>query len=230
MNPYSVLKISGPDVANFLQGQLTCDVQQVTAKSSLAAHCNPQGRVIGLFKIFFRSDSYFLMMPADMLSIASSVLKKYAVFFKVELQESNEQDLLMMDHCTELQQGIPQVYAATSEKFLPHELNLPELSAINFNKGCYTGQEIIARIHYRGKLKKHLYYAEIEGFESIAPGTEVYQKQSHDILNCGMIVDACCHKDKHCHVLIVVEDMAINNDLFLQQKPTVFFKNIRLAR
>lgn len=53
--------------------------------------------------------------------------------------------------------GIPSLSAETQEAFLPHHLNLPELGAVSFNKGCFLGQEIIARMQNLGKIKKHLY-------------------------------------------------------------------------
>jgi hypothetical protein len=52
--------------------------------------------------------------------------------------------------------GDPQVYAATSEEFVAQMLNLDVLGAIAFDKGCYTGQEVIARAHYRGRVKRRL--------------------------------------------------------------------------
>src|SRR5262249_26547882 len=52
--------------------------------------------------------------------------------------------------------GEPQVYAATSEEFVAQMLNLDVLGAIAFDKGCYTGQEVIARAHYRGRVKRRL--------------------------------------------------------------------------
>jgi folate-binding protein YgfZ len=52
--------------------------------------------------------------------------------------------------------GQPQVYAATSEEFVAQMLNLDVLSAIAFDKGCYTGQEVIARAHYRGRVKRRM--------------------------------------------------------------------------
>src|SRR5690606_29050247 len=57
-------------------------------------------------------------------------------------------------HSLDICSLIPTLYPETSELYLPHELNLPELNAVHFNKGCYTGQEVIARMHYRGKLKR----------------------------------------------------------------------------
>jgi folate-binding protein YgfZ len=52
--------------------------------------------------------------------------------------------------------GLPQVYASTSEEFVAQMLNLDVLGAISFDKGCYTGQEVIARAHYRGRVKRRL--------------------------------------------------------------------------
>jgi len=52
--------------------------------------------------------------------------------------------------------GEPQVYASTSEEFVAQMLNLDVLGAIAFDKGCYTGQEVIARAHYRGRVKRRL--------------------------------------------------------------------------
>jgi folate-binding protein YgfZ len=52
--------------------------------------------------------------------------------------------------------GLPQVYLATSEAFVAQMLNLDVLGGIAFDKGCYTGQEVIARAHYRGRVKRRL--------------------------------------------------------------------------
>src|SRR6185312_17370732 len=52
--------------------------------------------------------------------------------------------------------GLPQVYGATSEEFVAQMLNLDLVGAIAFDKGCYTGQEVIARAHYRGRVKRRL--------------------------------------------------------------------------
>ena len=52
--------------------------------------------------------------------------------------------------------GVPQIYGATSEEFVAQMLNLDVFGAIAFDKGCYTGQEVIARAHYRGRVKRRL--------------------------------------------------------------------------
>lgn len=60
--------------------------------------------------------------------------------------------------------GLPQVYRATSAAFVAQMLNLDLLDGIAFDKGCYTGQEIIARAHYRGRVKRRL-----QRFRSLEP-------------------------------------------------------------
>lgn len=60
--------------------------------------------------------------------------------------------------------GMPQVYAPTSAQFVAQMLNLDCVDAISFSKGCYTGQEVIARAHYRGRVKRRM-----QRFESLAP-------------------------------------------------------------
>ena len=66
--------------------------------------------------------------------------------------------------------GMPQVYAATSEQFVAQMLNLDAIGAIAFDKGCYTGQEVIARAHYRGRVKRRLQRFASRGALSLSPG------------------------------------------------------------
>jgi folate-binding protein YgfZ len=66
--------------------------------------------------------------------------------------------------------GIPQVYAATSGLFVAQMLNLDCIEAISFDKGCYTGQEVIARAHYRGRVKRRLQRFQTTLSQPLAPG------------------------------------------------------------
>ena len=66
--------------------------------------------------------------------------------------------------------GEPEVYAATSEEFVAQMLNLDVIGAIAFDKGCYTGQEVIARAHYRGRVKRRLQRFVTRVPRSLAPG------------------------------------------------------------
>lgn len=71
---------------------------------------------------------------------------------------------------TDVREGLPQVYAATSESFVAQMLNLDLLGAIAFDKGCYTGQEVIARAHYRGRVKRRLQRWIQSGGPALKPG------------------------------------------------------------
>jgi tRNA-modifying protein YgfZ len=62
----------------------------------------------------------------------------------------------------DIQMGIPDVSLKTQEQFVPQMLNIDLLGGINFKKGCYTGQEIIARTHYLGSVKRRTYLANIQ--------------------------------------------------------------------
>jgi len=73
----------------------------------------------------------------------------------------------------EIQAGIPEVYAKTQEEFVPQMLNLDLLNGINFKKGCYTGQEIVARTHYLGTVKRRTQLAHIDSDIAPNPGDNI---------------------------------------------------------
>ncbi|MDY0207695.1 MAG: folate-binding protein YgfZ [Pseudomonas sp.] len=71
----------------------------------------------------------------------------------------------------QIRSGIGHVSMPIREQFIPQMLNLPALDAVSFKKGCYTGQEIVARMQYLGKLKRHMYRFQITSTEIPAAGT-----------------------------------------------------------
>lgn len=263
LQDYGLIKISGPDAGKLLQGQLTCNIEKVTIEKGLfAAHCNPQGRIISLFRLSQFNNDYYLVLPRNMISLAISSLKKYAIFYKTELTDasndftligckgsldtflnenpylakiniavdrnimiyegslrikSSEPNTLSWKYL-DIMQGIPSIYPETTGKFLPHEINLHELGAIDFEKGCYTGQEIIARMHYRGKLKNHLYKARIGRQSCIPPGTDIYTSDEREKRVSGMVVDACHEAYNQYITLILTNESNIKNtSLFLDE-------------
>ncbi len=88
----------------------------------------------------------------------------------------------------EIQSGIPEVVAATEEAFVPQMLNLDVLNGINFKKGCYTGQEIVARTHYLGKIKRRTLLAHLESNASPQAGDNLQLDGSEEAI--GQIVRA----------------------------------------
>ncbi len=79
---------------------------------------------------------------------------------------------------------LPSIYPETTEKCLPHTLNLPQLGAVSFKKGCYTGQEIVARMEYLGNLKKTITYQEFQSSTPPPPlGESITDKSDHLLLD-----------------------------------------------
>ena len=117
-------------------------------------------------------------MPSEIMPSFVQELSKYAIFSEVTI--SNIQHLTEtrdQEHYA-IMQKLPLVYLATQFKFLPHDLRLPELKIVSFTKGCFKGQEIIARMEHRGKIKRKTYIIAHEkaveiGAPILALGVEV---------------------------------------------------------
>jgi len=73
-----------------------------------------------------------------------------------------------------IRSGVPFIVAATQEQFVPQMLNLDRLGAISFDKGCYVGQEIVARTQNLGRIKRRMYRFNAEDAPSLEPGTTIY--------------------------------------------------------
>jgi folate-binding protein YgfZ len=90
--------------------------------------------------------------------------------------------------------GEPQVYAATSEEFVAQMLNLDVLGAIALDKGCYTGQEVIARAHYRGRVKRRLqaFVSESAAQLARAQAGALYDGRSFKVVDAVQLPDGRC--------------------------------------
>jgi len=73
----------------------------------------------------------------------------------------------------DIEAGIPEVVSQTSGEFIAQMLNLDAIGAISFEKGCYTGQEIIARAHFRGQVKRRMQLFHTESIEPLLPGARI---------------------------------------------------------
>lgn len=78
----------------------------------------------------------------------------------------------------DIQSQHPWILKGGEEAFLPHHLNLPQLGAVDFKKGCYVGQEIVARMEYLGKHQRGLYSGKVSTSEIILPATPIYPSGS----------------------------------------------------
>lgn len=231
----SLIAVTGNDALKLLQGQTTCDFSQINESySSLGAFCNHQGRIRGIFRALKIENGFLLITSAAIAEDFIAELKKYAVFFKVDIQldpayklygilgqqddnptnsciqsddgifiknqthidsyywlsqeqqVADDQYLFAWKH-NEITSGLCWIEKETFEKLIPHYLHLPELGGVSFTKGCYTGQEVVARMHYKGKLKHQLKCFSLNSAEPVAIGTLIYQEEKKvgQVIRCA---------------------------------------------
>ncbi len=112
--------------------------------------------------------------------------------------------------------GIPTIYAATSEAFVPQMANFKEIGALSFTKGCYPGQEVVARSQYLGKLKRRMYLGHAETDTLPRPGDSVFGTHTSEEGPVGKIVDAQPAPSGGCDLLAVLQiDAAEHGKLHL---------------
>ena len=235
-----LLAVRGPDASKFLQGQLTCNLNYLSANTaSLGARCTPKGRMLSSFRIVQQGDGYLLAMASELLDSQLTDLQKYAAFSKSKLSDESAQwlriglqggdavlaslglnlpatadsvvhvgDMLavrLSDGRSELwapaaqaetvlatltaqlreaplndwllaqvRAGVGQVFGANREQLIPQMINLQALGGVSFKKGCYTGQEIVARMQYLGKLKRRMYRLSLAGDAAPAVATPLF--------------------------------------------------------
>ena len=107
--------------------------------------------------------------------------------------------------------GVPKITAATSDLFVPQALNWDLLGGIDFQKGCYPGQEIVARMQYLGRLKERLYAFRTDA-ENVAPATRLYSAASSGEQPCGTVVNAAPDTTGGSVLLAVVQLAAVDAD------------------
>lgn len=260
-----VLLVSGKDAAILLQGQVTCNVQEITAQKAIfGAMCNPKGRVISTFLALKKHDDFLLILPKVLLESVKKRLQMYVLRSKVILADSSDtlcvlglltqepsqsaqfasdtqeeaifvslsatqnRQLIVADtnsaialwtqmttqqgfqadnadawRCLDILSGIPWLDIETSEEHIPQMLNVDKLGGISFNKGCYTGQEIVARTHYLGKTKRALFVAECASPILPLANAPVFDDNADNPQAVGSVLMA--HTDSHnCKLLLVL--------------------------
>lgn len=273
-----VLTVAGVDAAKFLQGQITCNVNDITeTKSSLGAICNPKGRAITTFLLVKNPDAFLMILPQELLASVKKRLQMYVLRSKVTLTDSSGELCLIglwdgssqSDETSEhrfitsrqeniivnlqdrrliiaeadnaqtlwaerlklgfqpdnsaqwryldIISGIPWLTAATSEEFIPQMLNLDKLGGISFTKGCYTGQEIVARTHYLGKAKREMFLAECATVASPEPNSIIIDGSSTGAeQSIGRVLYAQ-NRQNSCKMLVVLQVSDTNTyNLMLQ--------------
>ncbi len=260
-----VLGFSGDDAQVFLQGQLTCDVREVTlAASRPGALCTPKGRALATFRLWQDGTGYRMQLPAARLEAVRKRLSMYVLRSKVKVSDCSDdtvrlgvagpqaalrvaevlglaEDALSVAgsiasagavqvlclggmrfelvvpgagserlwgalaqtarpagepawRWASLVAGDALLHEATQDQFVPQMLDLDLTGGIGFSKGCYTGQEIVARTQYLGRLKQRLYLGHLDQplateADLPAPGTALYSRDM-DGQSSGMVVES----------------------------------------
>ena len=269
----TVLRVSGTDALDYLQGQLTADVGEVGASvSRSAAWCSPRGRVLALFRLFGDSAGGYRMvcerwfaaallarlrmfiLRADVridevgdelgvMGIAgagalpdriagwagTAEVDDAAVFEEVAITRvpGRHRRFLVLGSPTRIGSmaragtagrvpqtgtgawrladicaGVPRITADASDAFLPQMLNLDRLRAVSFEKGCYVGQEIVARAQHLGRIKRRAYVGRTV---AAAGGDPILDTARGEARKIGRVVSAEPHPDGGCAVFAVLE-------------------------
>ena len=300
LDHYQFVRVSGADTLQFLQGQLSCNLDNLTTERSLrGAICNLKGRVIADFRLVLDADDCLLQTTDGSAQAVVETLGKYAVFSKVKLSieanhlppwgllgndagkllvaafgacpseddrvidsngvklikiagvqdryelwfinaaltekqasgaelpegehpvaatsllESDSKASIAVWAHQDLAAGIVHVTPAQSESYTPQLLNYDISGLIDFNKGCYTGQEVVARMFYRGKAKKRLFLlasdTEIQAGDTITQ-TYVGRETQADIIafSNGLNVD----EDSNLLLAVLTAETVANGGKF----------------
>ncbi len=178
----STINVTGPDAFDFLQGQLSNDLRRLETEAEiLAAWCSPKGRVIWFGTVRAIDAGYALSAPAE---TAPDVVKRLTFFrfrSKVDFEIVDEGG--SVDPAFLVRNGYVFIGKRQAEQFTPHMLNLDLIDAISLDKGCYTGQEIVARTHYKGATKRRTLLFKSE--KPVAEGDKVSdgERDVGDVLN-----------------------------------------------
>lgn len=109
--------------------------------------------------------------------------------------------------------AIPTIYPQNVDAFVPQMVNLQAINALNFKKGCYPGQEIVARMQYLGKLKRRMYLAHVDTGTAPPPGATLFGPNNEQGAEhkAGAVVAAQLNPEGGCDLLAVLEIEAAEN-------------------
>lgn len=110
--------------------------------------------------------------------------------------------------------GLPHVTAATQEEFVPQMVNFELIGGVSFTKGCYPGQEVVARTKYLGKIKRRMYRAHLNGEGCPQPGTDLYSPDLPD-QSCGKVVNAAAAPGGFDVLAVIIMSSAEGGDVRL---------------
>lgn len=112
----------------------------------------------------------------------------------------------------DIRAGLPTIHPETREAFVPQMVNMQLIDGVSFSKGCYTGQEVVARMQYLATLKRRLYLGEVVSQRPPAPGDEVFSPVSTSPQTTGTILEAVSVGGDRYELSLVLETSAFTDD------------------
>ncbi len=242
------LRFSGGDAEAFLQGQLTCDVAEIGARSGgYGAYCSPRGRMLANFLLWRDDHGFVMVLSRDLLASVHKQISRFVLRSRVKIDDTSDSTvlvgavgvpaerlpgspslrlkdgrlLLALPAATasealrglpiadaaswrwlDIRYGLPLVSAVTRDQFVPQMANLELIGGVSFEKGCYTGQEIVARAQHLGKVKRRMFLANAS--VRAKAGDALY---SDDLVGqtCGTVVNAEVSPEGGYDLLAVIQ-------------------------
>lgn len=261
LSQWGLIRFSGEDAQTFLQGQLTCDVNNVNDQlAQIGSYCTPKGRMLTSFYLWKHQDDYLMQLPIE---LCANIQKRLSMFvMRANVKVTDDSDTLiriglagsgsaalistlkddmsvsvvshapdryelitipekapaiwaqLIEHakpvgaaCWDwltIRSGVPVILFATQDQFIPQMVNLDRIEGVSFKKGCYPGQEIVARTHYLGKIKRRMYLANIPTTEMVVAGDELFSADMAE-QSCGKIVNAAPSPNGGVDVLAAIQ-------------------------
>ena len=183
---FKQITLQGDDAAKFLQNQITVDVKRLSSNYLPAAIANIKGRIeYGIWIRKQAEDQFDIVITSDCLPSLQAHIKKFGAFSKFTTSEpvdiypcilssetgTEEPTFSLSDDGCDINQwqalsiatGNYWIVEATQSQFQPQELRLHQRGGVDYDKGCYIGQEVIARIYFKASPKAFLHRVKGQG-------------------------------------------------------------------
>lgn len=155
----------------------------------------------GVHDVINTRDAMVIRLPGDRYEIVAANKSPAIIESLSDGAEKADPDYW---NWLDIRAGVAVILAATQEAFVPQMVNLDLIGGVSLTKGCYPGQEIVSRMHYRGTLKQRMYLANIAGSNLPQPGEKLYSSDFGEQA-CGTIVNAARSPEGACDVLAVIQ-------------------------
>jgi len=283
-----VIQLTGEEKVNYLQGQITADVNQLTQnKALLASHCDFKGKVWSVFYTLLWQNSILLVTHKSVLEKSLSELNKYGVFAKVDitnqsdnwqitggsgevfekatselfdklptgdrnvisnayglvmsveqpeqrylvLQPNNAEKKLVLNESenndlweiADIKSGLGDIRETTINEYVPQMLNLQAMDAIDFEKGCYMGQEVVARTKYLGRNKRAGFILTTQTDNNDLSGEQLEYQIGENWRPGGKILRSGSDSGQTWIFAILAKDTQVGSEFRVKSSPSTIF-------